>query len=184
MRDNAAALWLSKFRLRSGVGRLCAGGSRTAVMMIDSRGAHVRRWARRPRAALVLGRIGWARGSRLMGVTCPGRIVIVLVRAGVCSPFLADAADRADLASRDKIVSLFILRNCPPERAGRAAGAWLTAAFYLRPSTRKEKLQAILAKKREQQWTPFLMGTHGRLGDQSLVGGLDADLARLVCRFV
>ena len=65
------------------------------------------------------------------------------------------------------------------------ADAWLTKAFYLRPSTRNDKLRPIVAMmKMEQRWIPLLMGTHGRLGDQSLVGGLDADLARLVCRFV
>jgi hypothetical protein len=62
------------------------------------------------------------------------------------------------------------------------AGVWLTGVFYLRPTTRNEKLRPILAKmKMEQRSIPFLMGTHGRLGDQSLVGGLDADLVHSVC---
>lgn len=69
-------------------------------------------------------------------------------------------------------------------RLQRYGVEWLTGTFYLRPSTRKEKLRPILTRMRsEQRWIPFLMGTHGRLGDHSLVGALDSDLARLVCRF-
>jgi hypothetical protein len=84
------------------------------------------------------------------------------------------------------LIRVDLTRRCRVTRYGPdAAFVWMTNKFYLRPSTRNKKLQPILlAKMSEQQCIPFLMGTHGRLGDQSLVNGLDAELVRLVCRFL
>jgi hypothetical protein len=84
------------------------------------------------------------------------------------------------------LIRVDLTRRCRVTRYGPgAAFVWMTNTFYLRPSTRNDKLKPILvAKMREQQCIPFLMGTHARVGEQSLVNGLKDELVRLVCRFL
>ncbi len=67
---------------------------------------------------------------------------------------------------------------------------WVTRELFLTLSTRNATMRRLLPglkkkwNERIRRSSAFLMGTHARLGDHSLVRGLDAELVRFVYAFV
>ncbi len=64
---------------------------------------------------------------------------------------------------------------------------FMTTYVHLKRAMRNDTMRRLLPVLREtwnNKKVAFLMGTHARLGEQSLVHLLDPSLVQLVCRFV